>query len=149
MRLSLNLVRYDLPPYVQVAKQAGIFGEVRSKIISDAQTNLAKSVQLVSGHLMLGHPAVDVAKNGVAHTGGWLKSVVQGYFNYHAVPGNLDSLAVFRDRILGLWWRTLRRRSQRRRFSWTRMLTLGRRWLPQPRLLHPYPADRFASSHPR
>jgi RNA-directed DNA polymerase len=28
----------------------------------------------------------------VPHTGEWLKSVVQGYFNYHAVPGNMDSL---------------------------------------------------------
>ncbi len=33
----------------------------------------------------------------VSQTGEWLKSVVQGYFNYHAVPGNLDSLGVFRD----------------------------------------------------
>ena len=31
----------------------------------------------------------------------WLKSVVQGYFNYYAVPGNLDSLGVFRDRVTG------------------------------------------------
>jgi hypothetical protein len=85
----------------------------------------------------------------VPQTGERLKSVVQGYFNYHAVPGNLKSLAVFRDRTLGLWWRTLRRRSQQRQFSWTRMLTLGHRWLPQPRVLHPYPADRFAASHPR
>jgi RNA-directed DNA polymerase len=85
----------------------------------------------------------------VTQTGEWLKSVVQGYFNYHAVPGNLASLAVFRDRTLGLWWRTLRRRSQKRRLSWTRLLTLARRWLPQPRVLHPYPADRFAAIHPR
>ena len=28
----------------------------------------------------------------VAQTGEWLRSVVQGYFNYHAVPGNTDSL---------------------------------------------------------
>jgi group II intron reverse transcriptase/maturase len=85
----------------------------------------------------------------VPQTGEWLKSVVQGYFNYYAVPGNLKSLAVFRDRLLGLWWRALRRRSQKHRFSWTRTLTLGQRWLPQPRVLHPYPADRFAASHPR
>jgi hypothetical protein len=52
-------------------------------------------------------------------------------------------------RTLGLWWRRLRRRSQKRRISWTRMLSLGKRWLPQPRVLHPYPADRFAASHPR
>ena len=31
----------------------------------------------------------------VAQTGEWLKSVVQGYFNYHAVPGNIDSLTTY------------------------------------------------------
>jgi RNA-directed DNA polymerase len=31
----------------------------------------------------------------VPQTGRWLKSVVQGYFNYYAVPGNLTSLGVF------------------------------------------------------
>jgi RNA-directed DNA polymerase len=85
----------------------------------------------------------------VPETGGWLKSVVQGHFNYYAVPGNLESLATFRDRVLGLWWHRLRRRSQQHRFSWTRMLALGRRWLPEPRVLHPYPAVRFAAIHPR
>jgi RNA-directed DNA polymerase len=85
----------------------------------------------------------------VAQTGGWLKSVVQGYFNYHAVPGNLDSLAVFRQRLLGLWWHRLRRRSQKNRFSWHRTLELGQPWLPEPRVLHPYPGVRFAASHPR
>ena len=32
----------------------------------------------------------------VAEVGQWLRSVVQGYFNYHAVPGNMDSLNSFR-----------------------------------------------------
>jgi hypothetical protein len=45
----------------------------------------------------------------VRQTGQWLKSVVQGHFNYYAVPGNLASLGVFRDRVLVHWWRTLRR----------------------------------------
>ena len=85
----------------------------------------------------------------VPQTGGWLKSAVRGYFNYYAVPGNLKSLAVFRDRLLGLWWRTLRRRSQQRPLPWTWMLALGRRWFPQLRVLHPYPAVRFAASHLR
>jgi RNA-directed DNA polymerase len=85
----------------------------------------------------------------IAQTGRWLQSVVQGYFNYYAVPGNLDRLAAFRERLLGLWWRRLRRRSQRDRFSWNRTLKLGRRWLPAPRVLHPYPAVRFAANHPR
>ena len=48
----------------------------------------------------------------VRQTGQWLKSIVQGHFNYYAVPGNLDSLGVFRDRLIGLWWHILRRRSQ-------------------------------------
>ena len=82
-------------------------------------------------------------------TGGWLKSVVQGYFNYYAVPGNLDSLAIFRKRLRALWWQNLRRRSQQRHFAWTRMIALGERWLPQPCALRPYPALRFAASHPR
>jgi RNA-directed DNA polymerase len=85
----------------------------------------------------------------VRQTGEWLKSVVQGHFNYYAVPGNITSLSVFRDRLTGHWWQALRRRSQQRRFPWTRMLALADRWLPRPRVLHPYPADRFAASHPR
>jgi group II intron reverse transcriptase/maturase len=82
-------------------------------------------------------------------TGQWLKSIVQGHFLYYAVPGNIDSLSVFRHRLTALWWHSLRRRSQKRRISWARMLALADRWLPRPRLLHPYPADRFAATHPR
>jgi hypothetical protein len=82
-------------------------------------------------------------------TGMWLQSVVQGHFNYYAVPGNLASLGAFRDRVLALWWRTLRRRSQRHRFSWTRILALASRWLPQPSTLHPFPDARFAAIHLR
>src|SRR6266568_4249795 len=85
----------------------------------------------------------------VPQTGQWLKSVVQGYFNYYAVPGNLTSLGVFRDRVLALWWRTIRRRSQKHRLSWTRILVLAQRWIPQPRALHPFPDARFVASHPR
>jgi group II intron reverse transcriptase/maturase len=82
-------------------------------------------------------------------TGRWLQSVVQGHFNYYAVPGNLASLGAFRDRVLALWWRTLRRRSQTHRISWTRTLALAQRWLPQPSTLHPFPDARFAAIHLR
>src|SRR5205814_492646 len=80
-------------------------------------------------------------------TGRWLQSVVQGHLNYYAVPGNLASLGAFRDRVLALWWRTLRRRSQQHRLSWTRILTLASRWLPQPSTLHPFLDARFAAIH--
>jgi hypothetical protein len=52
-------------------------------------------------------------------------------------------------RVLALWWRTIRRRSQKHRINWTRTLVLAQRWLPQPRALHPFPDARFAATHPR
>jgi RNA-directed DNA polymerase len=85
----------------------------------------------------------------VAQTGLWLKSVVQGHFNYYAVPGNTASLSLFRHRVLVHWWHTIRRRSQKRPIRWTRMLVLAQRWLPKPRMLHPHPEVRFAATHPR
>jgi group II intron reverse transcriptase/maturase len=85
----------------------------------------------------------------IEQTGKWLQSVVQGYFNYHAVPGNLDSLYVFRYRLTLLWRRALIRRSQRHRLNWERMRQLIERWLPEPRILHPYPSVRFDATHPR
>jgi RNA-directed DNA polymerase len=85
----------------------------------------------------------------IEQTGKWLQSVVQGYFNYHAVPGNLDSLHVLRFRVTQLWRRALIRRSQRHRLNWDRMRQLADRWLPEPRVLHPYPSVRFDATHPR
>jgi hypothetical protein len=85
----------------------------------------------------------------LSQTGQWLKSIVQGHFNYYAVPGNTASLSLFRHRLLVLWWHSVRRRSQKRRISWTRMLDLATRWLPAPQVLHPYPDARFAATHPR
>jgi RNA-directed DNA polymerase len=74
----------------------------------------------------------------VGQTGKWLKSVMQGYFNYHAVPGNMDSVVIFRQRVTLIWRRTLLRRGQKRRFEWTRMHQVAARWLPIPHVLHPY-----------
>jgi RNA-directed DNA polymerase len=85
----------------------------------------------------------------VAQTGEWLKSVVQGYFNYHAVPGNTDALNVFRERVTWLWRGSLLRRSQRHHLTWDRMHRLAARWLPAPRVVHPWPRQRFAATHPR
>ena len=82
----------------------------------------------------------------VPQTGAWLRSVVQGYYNYYAVPGNLDSLGLFRDRVLRYWGQALKRRSQRHRYAWARRLKLAAQWLPTPRVLHPWPLDRFAAT---
>ena len=85
----------------------------------------------------------------VAELGKWLRSVVQGYFNYHAVPGNLASLRSFRLQVIRRWLRALRRRSQKDRMTWPRLVAIAERWLPQPSNLHPYPNLRFDAKHPR
>jgi RNA-directed DNA polymerase len=85
----------------------------------------------------------------VAQTGQWLRSIVQGYFNYHAVPGNTDSLSAFRYRVIRLWRTMLIHRGQKHHLTWARMQKLADRWIPRPRVLHPYPRVRFDATHPR
>ena len=85
----------------------------------------------------------------IATQGKWLRQVVRGYFNYHAVPTNRHSLVVFRDELIRNWRRTLSRRSQRGLLSWDKMRSLADEWLPKPLILHPWPNQRFAVTHPR
>lgn len=79
----------------------------------------------------------------------WLKQVVRGYFNYHAVPGNSIVLDVFRTQVARYWLQTLRRRSQRDNLTWKRFNLLVCRWLPRVRATHPYPNVRFYAKHSR
>lgn len=85
----------------------------------------------------------------VATLGKWLRSVVQGYFNYHAVPGNIFQLGAFRTEINRLWYRALKRRSQRSKLTWNRFGKLVNLWIPRARILHPHPEERFYAIHPR
>lgn len=81
--------------------------------------------------------------------GEWLKRVVEGYYRYFAVPGNIASLSLFRDRLCRLWRQVLRHRSQRRSLRWDRLRLTFNRWIPRPHILHPYPDARFDVTHPR
>src|SRR5580704_17317164 len=81
--------------------------------------------------------------------GAWIEQVVRGFFAYHAVPTNGAALRAFYYYVERIWLRTLRRRSQKDRFSWQRMHRLAADWIPKPRILHPYPDKRFAVTHPR
>ncbi len=85
----------------------------------------------------------------IPEQGLWLRQVVSGFFNYHAVPTNFRALAAFRSYVTRLWRRALRRRSQKDHFSWARIEKLADDWLPKPRILHPWPSVRFAVNHPR
>jgi RNA-directed DNA polymerase len=60
------------------------------------------------------------------------------------IPDNNEALRGFHLRVVWHWHRALRRRSQRtRRLNWKRMDRLAERWLPPPRILHPWPTVRF------
>ena len=85
----------------------------------------------------------------IPEQGKWLKSVMSGYFAYHAVPTNMRSLQKFRHRVMVAWRQTLRRRSQKDGMNWQRMIQIADAWLPMPRVLHPWPDQRFAVTHPR
>jgi len=85
----------------------------------------------------------------LAEVGKWLKSVVRGYFNFHAVPGNFASLQCFRLEVSKRWLRVIQRRSQKSRMSWKHMAGFVKQWLPLPKILHPYPYLRFDAKHPR
>ena len=85
----------------------------------------------------------------IPEQGVWLRQVVTGFFAYHAVPTNYRALQTFRSNVKDLWRRALRRRSQKDRMTWERIRQLADDFLPKPRILHPWPSQRFAVKHPR
>jgi hypothetical protein len=70
----------------------------------------------------------------VVEVGKWLRSAVQGYFNYHAVLGNIDSLQSFQAQVGR---------------SWERIGPLVARWVPSATILHARPVLRFNARYLR
>jgi len=85
----------------------------------------------------------------IPEQGRWLGQVIRGFFAYHAVPTNFTALSKFKYQITWLWFRMLRRRSQKDDTAWTWVKKLAEDFLPKPKILHPWPAARFAAKHPR
>src|SRR3954452_9899411 len=56
--------------------------------------------------------------------GGYLKRVMNGYFNYFAVPTNNRAINSFYRHTVWYWYRSLRRRSQTSRLTWQDMRRL-------------------------
>ena len=79
----------------------------------------------------------------VPSVGRWLGKVLRGHYNYYGVPGNSRCLDVFRWALGRLWCQALRRRSQNHRMTWKRFEQIRDRWLPRPRITHPYPDQRL------
>ena len=83
----------------------------------------------------------------IGETGPWLRTVLLGHYQYYGVPRNGRALSAFRYHVLMLWRRMLRRRSQKNnRITWRYMDRLAQRWLPPPRITHPYPNARLRAS---
>jgi len=81
--------------------------------------------------------------------GQWLARALRGYYNYFAVPTNLESVRAVRHLIKVRWYLSLLRRSQRNRLSWRRMNVIVERWLPIPTVIHPWPEQRFLVKYRR
>jgi group II intron reverse transcriptase/maturase len=80
-----------------------------------------------------------------AHTvAKWLGRVINGWLNYYAVPGTARTLQAFVDRIRRMLLRTMRRRSQKDRFEWSKIDLLQNIHWPKPTIRHPWPDQRFA-----
>jgi group II intron reverse transcriptase/maturase len=89
----------------------------------------------------------------IARTGEWLRSVLRGYYQYHAIPGNVAVLTSFRTQVARRWFHALEQRSQRRP-TWAKLGPVFDHWLPIPHAVHPFPDARFdarrrRAAHPR
>jgi hypothetical protein len=74
---------------------------------------------------MRGAGLVDVAVEAIGHAG-HMPSDAKGPLSYQ---------------VLSHWLRCLRRRSQRHRLTWRKMMRIAERWLPGPRMRHPWRFD--------
>jgi group II intron reverse transcriptase/maturase len=114
-------------------KKSGRFTVVRQTIRKRLQAKLSEVKAELRRRLHIPVPEV----------GRWLRGVVEGHLRYYGVPMNGPALRMFRFQVGWLWHRALRRRSQTARITWDRMRRLVRRWLPPPRICHPYPLRRL------
>ncbi len=79
----------------------------------------------------------------IPETGNWLNSVLNGYYNYHAIPGNIRTLEIMRRECARAWLFALKRRSQKSRMTWEKLDRLIQKYLPRDKILHSYPDERF------
>jgi group II intron reverse transcriptase/maturase len=66
----------------------------------------------------------------------WLASVLRGHYAYYGLPANHRALSAFYEEVKRLWYRALRRRSQRG-LTWSRFRRILELFpLPEPRITH-------------
>ena len=57
----------------------------------------------------------------VPEMGAYVRAVLVGHMHYYAVPMNAVSVSHFRMALGRIWWRVLKRRSQKSHLPWARM----------------------------
>ena len=82
----------------------------------------------------------------VRDTALWLGKVVDGWLDYFSVPTSFRYLRQFVTRIMWLWLRALRRRSQKDCYTWARLTNLVSTYWPKLNIRHPWPNQRLAVS---
>ena len=120
-------------PHICGKKRNGRFTVVRQTIRKRLQSKLSEVKAELRRRMHAPIPVV----------GAWLRTVVGGHLRYYGVPMNGPALFTFCFQVGWLWYRTLRRRGQRRPLNWGRMRRLIQRWLPPARITHPYPLRRL------
>ena len=80
--------------------------------------------------------------DGIDEQGQWLAQVLRGWMAYYAVPMSGSALSAFRHHMNASWHGALVV-AARRQLAWRRMKTIADRYLPFPRILHPWPEKRF------
>ena len=81
-------------------------------------------------------------------------SELRGHHSYLLIRQCLDRQlsmvsTYLRWQVRRIWLKALRRRSQNHRMTWAKFERRTDGWLPQARILHPWPSQRFDVRHPR
>ncbi|MFB3893055.1 MAG: reverse transcriptase domain-containing protein, partial [Phycisphaerae bacterium] len=128
--------RFDFLGFTHICttkRSNGYFTVLRQTIAKRLQAKLAEVKAELKRRMHDTVPAV----------GKWLASVIDGHCRYYGVPVNAPALWRFRFEAIGHWRGALCRRSQTGRITWGRMKRLVARYLPVPRIYHPYPLRRL------
>lgn len=86
---------------------------------------------------------------GIDEQGSWLNAVISGYFRYHAVPTNMETLESLNAEVARMWLRVLRRRSENKHVTWDWLKPILTEWLPKPKILHPWPSMTIVTNQGR
>ncbi len=124
--------------YCSTRRCDGKFKLGRKTIAKKVKAKLADIKQSLRKQSLRKQMNIDVYKQGR-----WLTKVMQGFYNYYAIPGNSITLDRFKTAVRKLWFKTLRRRSQKAKLNWQKFIKLDRLFLPKIVIIHPYPNERF------